>query len=121
MKIAGKQGSKMRGDMFESDSPKLPPTMGAITYDNVEKGTLEVQGRELRVVRMEMGMGWVKSLPGVDAEDVDSVGHAAYIDLTQVGQEGGFWLQYTREADGGRITDEELREFFKPFHVGPNR
>jgi hypothetical protein len=121
MLVKGKQGNKMREDMFASETPKLTGNMGTIEFEDVQRGTIDVQGRTLRVVRMKIGLGWIKKImPDEEAEK--GMGAAVYVDLEPEGQDGMFWLQYTRQdPKGGPITDEELQRFFKPFHVGPNR
>jgi hypothetical protein len=121
--VAGSQGASMRQQMFDNEEPKLVGNFGVIDFKNVQKGTVNVQGRDLRIVRMEMGLGdMMKSIPGVDDEDVDeSAGHAAYIDLTPEDDSGMMWLQYTRRGSGETITDGEIQTFFEPFHVGPDR
>lgn len=123
--VPGAQGTNMRKRMFESETPELVGNLGMLDFENVEKGTLEIQGRELPIVRMQMAPGDViQMLPGVEDEaegEGQAQVHVIYVDLTEAGDDGMLWLQYTRDGPGGRITDEELLDFFEPFHVGSDR
>lgn len=122
--VSGPQGANMRKQMFDAEEPKLVGNMGMLDFENAQKTTIDVQGRDLRVVRLEMALGEMMQLiPGVEEDMEESGGgHMAYVDLTEEGDSGMMWLQYTRRGgDGGPITDDDIRAFFEPFQVGPNR
>jgi len=121
--VPGSTGANMLRQMFDSEEPKLVGNIGVINFESVQKGTVNVQGRELRVVRMVMSMGnMMKAIPGVDEEEIqESASHIVYIDLTPEGEGGMMWLQYTRRGQGEPITDAEIQAFFEPFHVGSDR
>lgn len=109
MHLSGGQGTAMRKKMFESEKPTLMGGMGIVTLEDAEKSEVEIQGRTLSVVRAKM------DLPGLDL-------NTTWVDLTPEGETGFFYLQYQGlKQDSEYATDDELREFFEPFHVGPNR
>jgi hypothetical protein len=45
----------------------------------------------------------------------------AFVDLTPEDLEGMLLLQITRKHGDSPVTDDEIREILKPFHVGPKR
>ena len=48
-------------------------------------------------------------------------GAALFLDLTAEGAEHPLLLMMVRQGDDEPISDEEIREFLAPFHVGPER
>lgn len=71
---------------------------------NVEPGTLEVQGRELQLLRYDQ-----------------SGKSTVMVDLTAPEVLEPLFLLLTRVSVGGRVADSELKTFLEPFHVGPDR
>jgi hypothetical protein len=116
----GKDGSQARKQMFESDTPEFPQNMVVMKFDKPEPGSVEVQGRTLRLfrTRMEFSGLFGKAMP---AEAKEAMGSMAFVDLTPEGREGMLMLQLTKMKGSEPVSDEEIRELLKPFHVGPNR
>ena len=121
----GKEGGDARQKLFGTDHPEFPMNFGVMKFENVAAGTIEIQGRTLRVIRMKMG-GMLKSVAPKDAQE--SIGDMLWVDLTPEGDPGMLLLNIQRmKGEGqrmkgeGPITDEEVRDLLKPFHIGPNR
>jgi hypothetical protein len=108
---SGDSGSKQREQMFGSDKPAFPSNFGFMKFEDMQPGVVEVQGRDLRVIRMRM------ELPGGN----NSLGSMMMVDATREGDAGMLFLQVMREGSSAPITDDDLRDLLKPFHVGPNR
>ena len=116
----GANNSEARKRMFDSKDPLFPKNMAVIRFEDIASGTVEVQGRELRLLRMRMKFAGMieKMIPEKDREEI---GAMAFVDLTPEGREGMLLLQITRQNGPEPITDEEIREILAPFHVGPQR
>jgi hypothetical protein len=119
-RMPGDQGDGPRRQLFQDDEPSVQG--GGLVYglEQVEKGTLDVQGRTLPIVRCIVNFeGLMKKLMPEEAEG--GMGATAYLDLTD--EEDGRYtlLQLSRLGNKERIRDEEIQEFLRPFHVGPNR
>lgn len=114
----GSDGAEARKSMFQTDPPDIPTNMGVMKFEDLSLGTVEVQGRELAVVRMKLG-GMMKSMAPKEAQE--AFGEMMWADLTPEGDLGMTMLQVQRLRSGGPITDDELRDILKPFHVGPKR
>lgn len=116
----GPSGTEAREEMFGSDKPKIPENLVVMKFADMQPGVIEVQGRNLRVIRMRMELaGFMKKV--VPKEGQDAFGSAMFMDATREGQDGLLFVQVMREGSSEPITDEEIRELLKPFHVGPNR
>jgi hypothetical protein len=116
----GPDGGEARDQIFGSDKPAFPENMGVMKFADMQRGVVEVQGRELRVLRMRMELaGFVKSF--VPKEGQGAFGSMMMVDATQADDDGMLFLQIMREASAEPITDDDLREILKPFHVGSNR
>jgi hypothetical protein len=80
---------------------------------DMKAGKVTVQGRELDLLRYH------QTAPGDSDEDAVAVN----VDLTPESSNRGLFLQLVRK--GGRnndpISDDEIRTFLKPFHVGTDR
>jgi hypothetical protein len=50
----GTDGTKARKDMFAADNPKFPQNLVVMKFEDIQPGTVEVQGRTLRLLRMRM-------------------------------------------------------------------
>lgn len=117
----GSRGEEARRKLFESDKPELPSgSFGLIKFEGTAKGSVEVQGRDVEIVRMRMELG------GFAKDAVEKKGESAntamaFLDLTPPGEQGLVLLQLMRQRGGDPITDEEVREVLVPFHVGPKR
>lgn len=117
---AGKDGTQGRQDMFGTDDPKFPQNMVVMKFEDLQPGSVEIQGRDLRLLRMRMELAGVlnKLIP---KEAREGMGSMAFVDLTPEGREGMLLAQFTRLKGTEPITDDEIREILKPFHVGPKR
>lgn len=120
-RIGGESGQAERDKMFDADNPQFPQNAGVVKFQDLEVSKLDVQGRELRVMRMRMELaGFLKGMIPKDA-DVEGMGATAFVDLTPDGETGMLWLQMVRLKGGESIADDEIQGFLKPFHVGPKR
>jgi hypothetical protein len=111
MRFEGKDAEDARKALLdESFSGSF---MGLGGRQDMQKGTLEVQGRELPVLRFYQGKG---SGPGRDQE-----GQAALVETTPEGRpaELVIWQFIRAHGDPGKgaFTDEELRTLLEPFDV----
>lgn len=83
---------------------------------NVEELTLDVQGRELRAVRFE-GKVEAGNMPG---SEVGADGQSMVVDLTE--EDGRpLILLFSNGSESDPVPVEDVVEFLRPFHVGPDR
>lgn len=116
----GKDGTEGREKLFGSDTPEFPSNLLVMKFEDMKPGLVNVQGRDLRVIRMRMEFaGIAKKMMPKDGEK--ALGAMIFVDLTQPNEEGMLFLQVTREGGADPISDEELGDLLKPFHVGPKR
>jgi hypothetical protein len=86
-----------------------------------EEGELEIQGRTLPLTRVQVEgesahMPWHERGFDPSAQQLSML----QLDLTETGAERAVMVLFTREDD--QFPSEELvREFLRPFHVGPDR
>ena len=85
---------------------------GGGAREEVEAGTIHVQGRDLRVIR---SIQKPITFPGQKSQK----GASAFVDITAEGSVDKLYLMYMRPADSTRVSDEEILEFLVPFRVGP--
>ena len=116
----GADGTHARKQMFGSDKPEFPQNMVVMKFEPPVAGSVEVQGRTLRLfrTRMQFSGAFGKMMP---QEARDGMGSMAFIDLTPEGREGMLMLQVTRVKGPESVSDDEIRMLLKPFHIGPNR
>ncbi|MBK7876801.1 MAG: hypothetical protein IPJ77_13840 [Planctomycetes bacterium] len=119
-------GARAREQMFQKDVPEFPKDLGVMSFEDMTKGLVEVQGRELTVIRMRLQFsGIMGSMMPEEAKD--QVGSMMWVDLTPPTKEGEdaehtlVLGQITRLRGKGEITDDEVRELLKPFHIGTKR
>ncbi len=100
--------------LYESQlDPAVSTGVGNVgTREGIEAGTIQVQGRELQIVR---AIQKPFSLPGQNAKK----GASAFVDITAEGSVDKLYLSYVRPEDMTRVSDEEIVAFLAPFHVGP--
>jgi hypothetical protein len=124
----GQSAREAREMMFDRDPPEIPKNMGVVGFEDVQAATVEVQGRDVHIVRMKLGFkGLAKSM--IPKEGQDQLGAMLWADVTPEGRDDLVMLQMQRmkvhgKADPatlGPITDDELRDVLKPFHIGPKR
>lgn len=116
----GPEGTKGRQQLFNTDHPEFPQNMVVMKFEDLTPGTVLVQGREVAVIRMRMEFaGFLKGM--MPDEVKNQLSDMAFIDLTPETLEGMLLMQVTRTKGTGSITDEEIREILRPFHVGPDR
>jgi hypothetical protein len=143
VQIDAKTAEKIRGELFsDAKSPFIAQMVGALHENQIEIGTLGVQGRELRVRRFltdepdesakEPGNAPPDEPVAEEESDegpqsmADVMGavfkkSCAVFDITPEGQPGMVVLAYAKLNSLARVPDDELVEFFEPFHIGPNR
>ena len=116
----GRDGAEGRKNMFDSEHPKFPQNLGVMKFEDMKAGSVEVQGRDLHVIRMRVELGaFITKF--MDKEAKGKLPSMAFVDLTQDDQDGMLLLQITRRSGDDPITDDEIRDILKPFHVGPKR
>ncbi|MAF64391.1 MAG: hypothetical protein CMJ84_01855 [Planctomycetes bacterium] len=87
---------------------------------DLQEGTIEIQGRQLDVLRFYQFEDEEGSEEG--GETPARAGVSALIDLTAEGEPGLFVVQIVRAThDSDPVPDEYIRDFLAPFHVGPDR
>lgn len=87
---------------------------------NARLSKLNVQGREIEVLRFEHLGGGPSGESSSGAPTVDS-GPSAFVDLTREEDSGFLILQLVRKHSSEEIENEDIVRFLKPFHVGPVR
>jgi hypothetical protein len=125
--MGGAKAQEAREQLFEKDPPEFPKEMlGVFKFSNVRSSLAEVQGRKIHVVRMKPEFeGIAKSMVPKAAQD--QMGNMLWADVTPEGRDDLVFIQIqrqgpsARDTDGGDITDADLRDILKPFHVGPKR
>jgi hypothetical protein len=116
----GKDAARARSQMFDTDHPKFPQNMGVMKFKDIQPGTIDVQARSVRVLRMEMELGgFLKAV--VPKEGQEQFGAMLFADLTPEDADELLLLQMIRTKGSGAISDDEVRTLLKPFHVGPKR
>jgi hypothetical protein len=78
-------------------------------------GTIEIQGRELRVLRAQQESNL--PIPGAGAQS----GATIMVDLSAPEATTGLVLMYMRNGQQEPVGDEEVAAFLAPFHVGSDR
>lgn len=122
----GEDGARAREQMFQKDVPEFPKDLGVMKFEDLKKATVDIQGREIPVIRMKMEFTGI--LGSVMPEEAKSqMGSMMWADLSPDAQAGGadehslILLQVMRMKGAGEITDDELRDLLKPFHIGTKR
>ena len=116
----GKDAARARSQMFDAEHPKFPENMGVMKFKDIQAATIDVQGRSVRLLRMEMELGgFLKAI--VPKEGQEQFGAFLFADLSPEGADELLILQMVRTKGSGPITDDEERTLLKPFHVGPKR
>lgn len=116
----GRDGTEGRRNMFEADPPKFPQNLGVMKFEDMKPGTVEIQGRDLHVIRMRVELAaFITQFMSKEAKG--KLPSMAFVDLTPENLDGMLLLQVTRLRGDDPITDDEIRGILKPFHVGPNR
>lgn len=120
-KMGGTQGAEQRRKMFDPEHPQFPQDAGVVKFQDLKVSKIEVQGRELPLMRMRVELaGFMKSILPKEATQ-EGMGATALIDLTREDEPGLLFLQMIRLKGEEPISDEEIRTFLEPFHVGPKR
>ena len=122
--MTGSQASETREKMFMKDAPEFPQNMGIVKFGDVKMGIVDLQGKEVHVLRMKMEFqGLMKKV--VPKEGQEKVGSMMWADVTPEGRDDLVLLQMRRTKPNpklvppdGPITDDELREVMKPFKIG---
>lgn len=116
----GREGSDGRKGMFQSEDPKFPKDLGVMKFDELKPAVVEVQGRDLHLIRMRMQFaGFIAKM--MPKEVREGLATMAFVDLTPDDLDGMLLLQITRTRGEGPVTDEEIQQILEPFHVGPKR
>jgi hypothetical protein len=121
---SGSEGEEMRKNIFTEDPPILPETMApgplrVLEASDVERGTIDVQGRSLPYVAFTLkAAGLMKRMP--EEEQREAFGPAMYLDLGADGLSRGIVIKVQRLGDE-ELTHDDVREVLAPFHIGPDR
>jgi hypothetical protein len=109
------------------------PFIGRLGIFALDKGTVRIQGRELPYLRFqtfppgsdpgaEEHADERGGRPGILEQMRRAVrGTSMHVDLRPGSSESGLFLQLTKPRSREPVTEEELRAFLEPFHVGPER
>ena len=124
MHFSGEQADEARSQLFDEEFTGSAFGFGG--RKDLRKGTIEVQGRELVVMRYHQVQGFrgserdaqPETEPG--AEPAAEEGASALVDLTPPGDPDGLFLMMIRARSGEPFSDEEVQDFLEPFHVGPH-
>lgn len=110
-----------RRELFQADGDvNIGGPLEGYGRNDVTAGTVEVQGRDLRVVRYQAFSkdSKPKGLEGMMANAMDGANLIA--DLTPPGSEELLALIYSKQRTREPVSDEELREFLSAFRLpGP--
>jgi len=87
--------------------------MGNGNRDEIEEALVSVQGRELK------GLRYVQH--GGSSDEGKGAGPGIALELSQESAGRLVILQIVRTGGEGQITDEEVLDLLRPFHVGPVR
>lgn len=129
--FTGTRAKEAREQIFEHDPPEIPKDMFVLKLEETKPARVEVQGRELHVLRLKGSFpGLMKKI--VPKEGRDQLGSMLWADVTPEDRGDLVFWQMHRSAgrsegaegqniDKGPITDDELRTVLEPFHVGPKR
>jgi hypothetical protein len=133
IRFGGNSADEMRKAAFtEEHAPQLAQMVAAFSENDVELGTIEVQGRTLRVRRFATAKADAVEPPAKPEDEHKSKSvfgeiskafkkGVVMVDITPDGQAGLLLFAYTRLGDVSRIPDEVVVDFLKPYHIGPNR
>ena len=119
------EAAQLRAQMLDVEDSRQ---VGSGVREDVERVTIEVQGRGLEGVRyalragQEPREGEMPLAPEVlDALGMRS-GQVVELDVTPSGVEGVLFARLFRAGgEAEPISDETVRELLAPFHVGPDR
>lgn len=117
----GADGARAREQMFQKETPEFPKDLGVMKFEDMKKSMVDIQGRELPVIRMRMEFtGFMGKVMPEEAKN--QMGSMLWTDLTPEGATDRLVLaQLMRMNGSGEITDDELRDLLAPFHIGPKR
>lgn len=111
MRLPEGESEEAREQMF--DATFTGSLFGRGGRQDMQRATVEVQGRELQAMRFyQGGAGGAEGAPG------SQQGASIFVDLTPPGELRVLILQMIRAGRGEPITDEEVRDFLTPFDVG---
>ena len=110
------------------------PFLGVLGVFAAEKGTARVQGRELPYVRFQTFPPESETEPAPEETEeregrpgvLEGMrgavrGTTMHVDLRPGSTGEGLFLQLTKPGSREPVTEEALRQFLEPFHVGPER
>jgi hypothetical protein len=110
-------GSLFLEEIFGQADGARDPILNFEHVGEDELGTVEVQGRELRVRRILQSS--VPVLEALGGEGKGSGGQSILVDLTPEGSQGMLVVLIVAVDSEEPISDEQLRELLAPFRVGP--
>jgi hypothetical protein len=93
------------------------------TNTPVTAATVHVQGRSLPGVRYVQNgpPAFLRSISQDDASKFDGQGPCITLDLSKDPAAALLYVQLVRTSGTDPISDDEVRAYLKPFHVGPDR
>ncbi|HEV8113464.1 MAG TPA: hypothetical protein VGR31_11880 [Planctomycetota bacterium] len=119
--LAGKSGAEQRRKLFASEKPEFPENAGVVKFADLQSGTVDVQGRSLRILRMRMEFpAFIKMLMSKKAQsELGKLSSIAFVDVTAEGADGLVYLEMMKVTGSDPVSDEEVQTFLKPFRIGP--
>ena len=115
------EADKARDQLFDPEFTGSVAGLGG--RKDLQAGTIDIQGRELAVIRFyQFDSGDEGEAGEGDANPPARSGVSALVDLTGPGEPGLLVVQIVRAGQvSDPIPDEYLRELLAPFHVGKDR
>ena len=118
------RAEELRSQLF-GEKPELPKHMLGLKFESMTPGTVDVQGRELHVLRLRGSLPeFVRKM--MPKEGNEQLANMLFADVTPEGRDDLVIWQMSRSPDrrksdheSGPITDEEIRSELKPFRIGP--
>jgi hypothetical protein len=87
---------------------------------DVRAVTIRVQGREVGGLRFEQQAGG-GGANAPAAGEAGGPGPSLALDITPEGRAGLVVVHMQQRGGAGTLSDDDVRNFLKPFHVGPER
>jgi hypothetical protein len=116
---AGTEAAQTRGELLDPEGDmQIGGPFGGYGRNEVESGTVEVQGRTLPCLRYQsFPKGDAQEAGPFDAFKAQLEGASIVVDLTPEGSEDLLMLVLTKQRTRKRVSDEELRAFLAPFRI----
>ena len=113
----GAYGVDLRQRLFLSDEPVRFVDNDGMHFDQYRSGTVDVQGRKLRVLRVRVALTALAQKAGQQLE----FDNLTYVDVTPESQAGLVLVRMARMSGSECASEDEIRALLKPFRIGPTR